>query len=163
MSGNFSMLSVLWSGSVCALYLKQVIVRIARFVVCKVLCCHVPIVVNRSISVVVLMYCINYAVCVRVGYALIYWSLQYILKLYLLLMSISYVCLVWYQYISSSTKVFFGYRTCFCGIWNTVILVFDVYISNLFCVSQVTMRESSVLMLCAIVVMSVLSVSWKVS
>ena len=47
--------------------------------------------------------------------------------------------------ISSSIKVFFGYRTCFCGIWNTVILVFDVFISNLFCVSQVTMRESSVL------------------
>ena len=61
--------------------------------------------------------------------------------------------------ISSSIKVIFGYRTCFCGIWNTVILVFDVFISNLFCVSQVTMRESSVLMLCVIVVMSVLSVS----
>ena len=61
--------------------------------------------------------------------------------------------------ISSSIKVIFGYRTCFCGIWNTVILVFDVFVSNLFCVSQVTMRKSSVLMLCVIVVMSVLSVS----
>ena len=47
----------------------------------------------------------------------------------------------------------------FCGIWNIVILVFDVFIRNLFCVSQVTMRESSVLMLCVIVVMTVLSVS----
>ena len=54
--------------------------------------------------------------------------------------------------ISSSIKVFFRYRTCFCGIWNTVILVFNVFISNLVCVSQVTMREISVLM-------SVLSVS----
>ena len=60
--------------------------------------------------------------------------------------------------ISSSIKVFFGYITCFCGIWNTVILVFDVFISNLFCVSQVTIREILVLMLCVIVVMSVLPV-----
>ena len=29
-------------------------------------------------------------------------------------------------YISSSIKVIFGYRTCFCGIWNTVILVDSV-------------------------------------
>ena len=61
--------------------------------------------------------------------------------------------------ISSSIKVICGYRTCFYGIWNIVILVFDVFISNLFCVSQVTMRESSVLMLCVVVVMSVLSLS----
>ena len=61
--------------------------------------------------------------------------------------------------ISSSIKVIFGYRTCLRGIWNTVILVVDVFISNLFCVCQVTMREISVLMLCVIVVMSVLSVS----
>ena len=61
--------------------------------------------------------------------------------------------------ISSSIKAIFWYRTCFCGIWNTVILVFDVFISNLFCVIQVTMREISVLMLCVIVVMSELSVS----
>ena len=61
--------------------------------------------------------------------------------------------------ISSSIKVIFGYITYLCGLWNTAILVFDVFISNLFCVSQVTMRESSVLMLCVIVVMSVLSVS----
>ena len=47
MSDNFSMLSVLWSGSVCALYLEQVIVRIV-FIVYEVLCCHVPIVVHRS-------------------------------------------------------------------------------------------------------------------
>ena len=50
--------------------------------------------------------------------------------------------------LSSSIKVILRYRTCFYGIWNTVILVVDVFISNLFCVSQVTMRESSVLMLC---------------
>ena len=49
--------------------------------------------------------------------------------------------------ISSSIKVIFGYIICFCAIWNTVILVFVVFISNLFSVSQVTMRESSVLML----------------
>ena len=61
--------------------------------------------------------------------------------------------------ISSSINVFFGYITCFCSICNTVILIFDVFISNLLCVSQVTMRESSVLMLCVIAVMSELSVS----
>ena len=62
--------------------------------------------------------------------------------------------------ITSSFKLlFFGYRTCFCGTWNTVILVFDVFISILFCVSQVRMREISVLMLFVIAVMSVFSVS----
>ena len=67
------------------------------------------------------------------------------------------------HFIYSSIKVLFGYRTCFCGIWNTVILVFDVFMRYLFCVSQVTMRESSVLMLCVIAIMSVLSVSRKVT
>ena len=37
------------------------------------------------------------------------------------------------------------------------IIVFDLFINNLFCVSHVTMRESLVLILCVIAVMSVLS------
>ena len=38
-------------------------------------------------------------------------------------------------FIFLSIKVIFGYITCFCGIWNTVSLVSDVFISNLFCIS----------------------------
>ena len=33
-------------------------------------------------------------------------------------------------FISSSINVIFGYRTCVCGIWHIVILVFDVFISR---------------------------------
>ena len=46
-----------------------------------------------------------------------------------------------YFFIYSSN--FWGIYHVSVAIWNTVILVYDVFISNLFCVSQVTIRESS--------------------
>ena len=53
--------------------------------------------------------------------------------------------------------ILYMYETCFGGICNTVTLVLDMLIRNLFCLSQITMSERNIyyiLLLCAIVSIS---------